>query len=95
MKNLTAVDYISIFLEEDFGCLAPIIETWLGKRMEEFDDIWEPVADEEQAEFQGILELLVYPFLACYKALLDTDLPEIHAGEYCQQIWKKLPVRCG
>ena len=46
MKNLTAVDYISIFLEEDFGCLAPIIETWLGKRILDFDDLWESVTCE-------------------------------------------------
>ena len=46
--------------------------------------------DEEQAAFQETLELLIYPFLACYKALLDSDIPEDLAGKYCQRIWEKM-----
>ena len=65
MTSQTAVDYINAALEQDFGSQTPIILTWIEKRMEDFDDLWEPIIDEEQADFQRKLELLVYPFLAC------------------------------
>ncbi|MBR2258755.1 MAG: hypothetical protein IJ899_15785 [Blautia sp.] len=92
MKNLTAVDYVRTSLDHDFKSQAPIIQTWLENRMKDLDDEWIPVSDQEQADFQGILELLVYPFLVCYKALIDSDVSEARAGKYCQQIWKKMPV---
>ena len=92
MKSQTAVDYVRTTLDQDFRAQAPIIQTWLENRLLDFDDLWESVTCEEQANFQGILELLVYPFLACYKTLLDADVSEAHAGKYCQQIWKKMPV---
>ena len=91
MKNLTAVDYVKNSIDQDFGSQAPIIQTWVENRMEDLADEWIPIVDEEQAEFQGILELLVYPFLACHKALIDADVPEKNARNYCQQIWKKMP----
>ena len=92
MISQTAVDYISIALEEDYGSQAPIIQTWLEKRLLDFDDLWESVTCEEQAEFQSTLELLVYPFLACYKALIDADVPEKKARNHCQRVWRKMPV---
>lgn len=92
MTSQTAVDYINAALGQDFRAQAPIIQTWLENRLLEFDDLRESVTCEEQANFQGILELHVYPFLACYKALLDADVSEAHAGKYCQQIWKRMPV---
>ena len=92
MTSQTAVDYVRTTLDQDFRAQAPIIETWLENRMKDLDDEWIPVSDQEQAEFQSILELLVYPFLACYKALIDADVPEKNARNYCQQIWKKMPV---
>lgn len=92
MKNLTAVDYIKNSIDQDFETQAPIIQTWLENRMEDLADEWIPIADEEQAGFQSVLELLVYPYLSCYKALIDADVPETHAGKYCQRIWKKMPT---
>ena len=90
MKNLTAVDYIKTSLEQDFGSMAPVTETWLENRMEDLTENLEPITNEEQAEFQQTLELLAYPFLACYKALLDTEVSENLAGKYCQRIWEKM-----
>ena len=92
MTSQTAVDYVRTTLDQDFGLQAPIIQTWLENRMEDLAEEWIPIVDEEQANFQGILELLVYPFLACHKALLDTDVSEKLARNYCQQIWRKMPV---
>ena len=92
MKNLTAVDYIKTSLEQDFDSMAPVTETWLEKRMEDLTESLEPITNEEQAEFQQTLELLAYPFLACYKALLDTEVSENLAGKYCQRIWEKMPT---
>ena len=92
MKNLTAVDYIKTSLEQDFGSMAPVTETWLEKRMEDLTESLEPITNEEQAEFQQTLELLVYPFLACYKALVDADIAEKQARNYCKKIWRKMPT---
>ena len=92
MTSQTVVDYIHASLEQDFGLQAPIILTWLENRMEEFDDFWVSITCEEQADFQSKLELLVYPFLACYKALVDADIAEKQARNYCKKIWKKMPV---
>ena len=83
-------DYINTALEQDFGSIAPIISTWLENRMLDLTDQWETFTSEEQAAFQETLELLIYPFLACYKALLDSDIPEDLAGKYCQRIWEKM-----
>ena len=83
-------DYINTALEQDFGSIAPIISTWLENRMEDLTESLEPIINEEQAEFQQTLELLAYPFLACYQALLDSDIPEDLAGKYCQRIWEKM-----
>ena len=92
MKSQTAVDYINAAVEQDFGLKAPIISTWLENRMEDLAEEWNPIACEKQAEFQSTLELLAYPFLACYKALIDTDVSEKQARNYCRKIWKRMPV---
>ena len=92
MKSQTAVDYINAAVEQNFGLKAPIISTWLENRMEDLAEEWSPIACEKQAEFQSTLELLVYPFLACYKALIDADVPEKKARNYCKRVWRKMPV---
>lgn len=92
MTNQNAVDYVRNMLGQDFGSESAIIETWLENRLKDLDDEWIPIVDEEQAEFQSILELIAYPFLACYKALIDADVPEKNARNYCKMIWKKMPV---
>ena len=83
------MDHINAAVEQDFGLKAPIISTWLENRMEDLAEEWNPIACEKQAEFQSTLELLAYPFLACYKALIDTDVSEKQAWNYCRKIWKK------
>ena len=92
MKNLTAVDYVKNSIDQDFGSQAPIIQTWAENRMADLADEWIPIVDEEHAQFQSTLELLVYPFIACYKALIDADVPEKNARNYCQLLWKKMPT---
>ena len=66
--------------------MAPVTETWLENRMEDLTESLEPIINEEQAEFQQTLELLAYPFLTFYKALLDTEVSENLAGECCRKM---------
>ena len=88
---MSALEFVKSRLEKDYGGQAADIETRLDSRLAEMLAA-ESVSDERlTAGFQKLLNEMVYPFIACMRAMQDAGLTEEEADAYCRTIWNDMP----
>ena len=82
-SSLTALEYVKIKLKNDF--IDEYEHIWiLVKR--QMNDLVEP---EANSEFQTQLNELVFPFLACHRAMIEAGISSELTDRYCRK-----KIRC-
>ncbi|MBQ8306137.1 MAG: hypothetical protein IJX90_07980 [Blautia sp.] len=88
---MTALEYVRAELRKEYGSKAAIIETWLENRLAKMMDQHELTEEERQSAFQVLLNEMLYPFIACFGAMKDAEIPLAEVNEFCRRIWDQMP----
>lgn len=88
---MTALDYVRAELRKEYGARATFIETWLDQNLAQMREPQGLTEEEMNSSFQKLLDEMLYPFIACFRALKDADIPLTEVNEFCRRIWDQMP----
>ena len=89
---MTAIQYVKENLQRDYGEKAEQIVPHLDAHMDEMRKSVGLAEGELNSRFQDLLDDMLYPFLACMRAMEGCGIPETEADGHCRGLWDDMPI---
>ena len=90
-RTMTTLDYVKDSIRRDYTAQAAAIGSGLDAHMGEMLKAHGMTENELNSSFQQLVDELIYPFLACMKAMEENGVPIAEADRYCRRLWDDMP----
>ena len=89
---MTAVEYVKKNLRRDYGDQSVEIIHRFDIQLDEIMVAHGLTEGELNSRFQQLMDEMLYPFLACMRAIEGAGLPAGDSDAYCRKLWDDMPM---